>query len=161
MRADAAKTARAAPVATALAIIASVLAFAATPAHAASTRAEYIAQVDPICASASSAEKRAQGGIGHLIKKDRFKAAARKFRLTNRAFGLGVEQVAAVAPPAADAQVIATWVQMLRAQLPLAEKAAKALADGQIGKAIARLFRASDNTKAYIAGYGFSACADF
>jgi hypothetical protein len=130
-------------------------------ASAASTRAEYIPHVDPICAASIQAEGVAQRGIGHLIHKERFKAAARKFRHTNRAFATGVEQVAAVPPPSEDAQLIATWVQLLRAELPLADRAAKALSHGHTGKALVRLFRASDTAKAYVANFGFSSCQDF
>jgi hypothetical protein len=138
-----------------------VLTITAATASAASTRAEYVTQADPICASAIKTEKSSQRGIGRLIDKSRYKAAARKFRRTNQAYGDGVEQIAALVPPPADAQFISTWVQMLRAEVPLAERAAKALAHGRIGKAIVRLTKASDTAKAYVANYGFSSCADF
>jgi hypothetical protein len=146
-----------------LGIVIAVLAGAifVSTASAASTHAEYIAQVDPICAASIQAQGVAQRGIGHLIHKERFRAAARKFRHTNRAFATGVEQVAALPPPSEDAQLIATWVQLLRAQLPLADRAAKALAHGHVGKAMARLFRVSDAAKHYVVNFGFSSCQDF
>jgi hypothetical protein len=144
----------------ALAIALIAVAITAAPGYAASTRAEYVAQVDPICAPTIRGEHKALDAAGRQVKKGRYKAAARSFRRTNRIFSDGVEQVAAVPPPPADQPSISTWIQMLRSQVPLANRAAAALAHGHIGKAMSRLLKASDSTKAYVRDYGFAACWD-
>jgi hypothetical protein len=134
----------------------------AAPATAAPTRAEYIAQADPICQSTDDAERRAIKGYRGLLKKGRYKAAAHKLRAEFAAFSPGVEQIAALEAPAADVQLIATWVQMLRQQPPLGRRVAALVAHGQTsGKLFKRLGALNASTQAVVAGFGFQVCQDF
>jgi hypothetical protein len=134
----------------------------ATTAHAASSRAEYIAQVDPICSNTLDREAKTFHLVGSDLEHGRFKTAAKKFARTNRVFSAGVEQVAAVGAPAADAVLIGQWVAMLRAQLPLAARVTRLLKKdarpGRVAKAVNRLFKFSDRTQALVADYGFTQC---
>jgi hypothetical protein len=134
----------------------------AAPADAASTRDEYIAQADPICQSTEAAERRALGPKGtvlRLMKKGRFKAAAQRERNTGVAFSAGVEQLAALSPPSADAQLIATWVQMLRAQYPVGKQIVAAMAHGRdLYKVFGRLGSMNAETHALVADFGFGYC---
>jgi hypothetical protein len=133
-----------------------------TTAQAASTRAEYIAQADPICSSTLDREAKTFHLVGSDLDRGRFKRAAKKFARTNRVFSAGVEQLAVLNPPAADAALIGPWVAMLRAQAPLASRVTRLLRKGarpgQIAKAVNRLFKFSDRTQALVAGYGFTQC---
>src|SRR3954451_20992746 len=94
-----------------------LIAIGAAPASAAPTHPEYIAQADPICRSTIDAQRQAGGAKGFLgpLKHGHLKAAGRSMRRVFAAFSPGVEQLAALEPPVADAQLIATWVQDLRA----------------------------------------------
>jgi len=143
-----------------------LIALWAAPANAASTRAEYIAQADPICQSTLQAERQALGPKGtvfRLLKKGRYKEAARRYRNTIAAFAPGVEQVAAVEPPITDAQVIGSWVQMLRAQIPVAKRATDAMAHGRTqGKRLIKFLELlglmNVKTRTLVANFGFQYC---
>ena len=134
----------------------------AAPADAASTRAEYIAQADPVCQSTEAAERQALGPKGtvlRLMKKGRFKAAAHRERNTVVAFSAGVEQLAALTPPSADTQLIASWGQMLRAQYPVGKQIAAAMAHGRdLSKLFVRLGSMNLKTHALVADFGFGYC---
>ena len=134
----------------------------AAPADAASTRAEYIAQADPICQSTQAAERRALGPKGtvlRLLKHGRYKEAARRYRNNTAAFSAGVEQLAALEPLSADAQLIGTWVQILRKQIPVANRATAAMAHGRpIDKFLRRLGSMNVQTHALVATFGFQYC---
>ncbi len=140
------------------------LAISATPAQGASTRAEYIAQVDPICASTLAVEKQTFGGVGGDLRHGRNKQAARKFARTDKVFAHAIDQVAAVSPPPADAALIGQWIAMLRAQLPRAHQVIKVLRQnarpGVINKALKKLFGLSDRTQAAVRDYGFTSCQE-
>ena len=132
------------------------------PADATSTRAEYIAQADPICQSTEAAERRALGPKGtvlRLMKKGRFKAAAHRERNTVVAFSAGVERLAALSPPSADAQLIGSWVQLLRAQYPVGKQIAAAMAHRRdLYKLYVRLGSMNVQTHALVADFGFGYC---
>lgn len=134
----------------------------AVPAEAASTHAEYIAQADPICQSTEAAERQALGPKGtvlRLMKKGRFKAAAHRYRNSGVAYSAGVEQLAALSPPSADAQLIGTWVQMLSAQSPVAKQIAAAMAHGRsLDKLFRRLGSMNVQTRGLVANFGFQYC---
>ena len=139
-----------------------VIAVGAAPANGAATRAEYIAQADPICQTTMEAERRALGPKGtviRLMKEGRFKAAARRYRNSNVAWSVGVEQLAALEPPSADAQLLATWVQMLRAQTPVAKQIAAAVAHGRfLDKLLARIGSMNVKTRGLVSTFGFQYC---
>jgi hypothetical protein len=138
------------------------VAVCATPASAATTRAEYVAQVDPICSGTLDKEAKTFRFVGRDFNHGRYKVAARKFARTTKVFSAGVEQLATVSPPAADAALIGQWIAMLRAQVPLAQRVTRLLRQGarrrRIVKAVDRLFMLSDRTQAQVATYGFSQC---
>jgi hypothetical protein len=99
-------------------------------------------------------------GLTALLE-GRYKEAARRFRNEFQAFSLGVEQVATLVPPADDAQLIGTWVQMLREQVPLGLRAARTIARGHIPlKIFTRLDSLNRDTQALVGAYGFHSCQD-
>ncbi len=115
-----------------------MLAIAAVPAGAATTRAEYVAQVDQIC----SQSPRSSGRLGPKIKslfspnassplplpgaaeqtKKQIHRSLNRFinRLTrllagfNRAFGSTAEQLALIPPAPGDEAAVAQWIAGLR-----------------------------------------------
>jgi hypothetical protein len=139
-----------------------LLAGAAATAYGASTRAEYVAQVDPICANELAGAKRTLGGVNGDLRKGRFGPAATKFARATKVFHKGVEAVAAIPPTAPDASLINQWIGMLRRQVPLAHRAASDLRNHssrhRIDRSIDRLFKLSDRTQALVQDYGFSDC---
>jgi hypothetical protein len=155
-----------------------LLATSAAPAAAAPTRAEYIAQVDPMCQSlvgpmgaAWSSFNKAFKQTNHAAKKGNTKAFIRGARATIRSLntlsatrtGL-TDQIAAVQPPDADASTVSTWLGDRRLQAAFESSAASALAKGQFGKFFHRLGgagRAQTAGRAAVAGFGFATCGSF
>jgi hypothetical protein len=149
----------------------------AAPADAASTRAEYIAQVDPICQSfvgpedvAYRAYVRDSKREAHLAGKGTLKAWLKATRRTSHSLTRFTqidaslnEQIATVPPPAADAGTIATWLNNRRQFDALAASAAVALNRPvpQIGKYFKRVKQANASLDAAgraIEGFGFQVC---
>jgi hypothetical protein len=136
----------------------------AAPAEAVSTRADYIAQADPICLATGQAEGHALSGAGTDIDKGRFKVVARKLRRAGVFFSAGVDQLAALERPPADASLLGSWIDSLRAQVPIVNRFARALSHKQV-KRIRRtstlLLIAEDKTAAVVDDYGFALCHKF
>jgi hypothetical protein len=126
----------------AMAVIA--LAITAT-AHAASTRAEYVAQVDPICQTATVQVRRAlnKHHLKNAILLDDLGSGDRKAELRivkqlhilHRFGAPAVEQIAAVPAPPGDEAVIARWVGDLRFYDQRSLQAASAIRAGKSKRA--------------------------
>ena len=110
------------------------------PAQAASTRAEYVAQVDPMCRAnlgpwkkTYTAEVKTFKAWMRLNNKGTLKAWERQThryaRAVKRHVGVHARltaQVSAVPPPAEDAQLVATWLMYRSEYERLARSAANA-----------------------------------
>jgi hypothetical protein len=149
---------------------------AVAPADAASTRAEYIAQVDPICQSfvdpANVAVNRElqsfdkwlrNGGISGKGKA--WKRATR--RLAGSLKGLAqiraslTAQIAAVPPPPDDAETVGRWLDARRQSEALATSAALALRTFKIRLFNKRFLAAATayvTSGRAISGFGFQVC---
>jgi hypothetical protein len=133
----------------------------AAPAEAVSTRADYIAQADPICLATAQADAHALSGGVTDINKGRFKVAARKMRRAGVFFSAGVDQLAALERPPADASLLGSWIDSLRAQVPIANRFARALSHKQvkrIRRTASQLLIAEDKALALVDDYGFALC---
>jgi hypothetical protein len=154
-----------------------LIAASAAPADAASTRAEYIAQVDPICQSFVGLENNAYRAYRrnskrwfHLASSGTLKAwlsASRRtsktlMRLTRIDVSLN-HQIAAVLPPAADAGTIGTWLNYRRRADAFSAAAAAALNHPlvQVGEYFKRIKRTNASIAAAqraVDGFGFQVC---
>jgi hypothetical protein len=139
------------------------------------TKAEYIAEVDPICQSYLAPQRTALQNYHRLYKRwirAASKGSLKSFiRLTHRtASALRVfdrvhsaltEQVAAISPPDSDAGLIGIWLNARRQADALGDAAARALDRFKAGRYF-KLARRADNTEAYgvqaIGVYGFQVC---
>ena len=113
----------------------------AAPADAASTRAEYVAQVEPICRAnlgpwqqTYAAEVRAFKKWARLSTKGTLKAWVNQTHKYARALERHVQvhntltdQISAVPPPPEDGQLVATWLMLRNEFERLAQSAAQAL----------------------------------
>jgi hypothetical protein len=147
----------------------------AAPAGAASTRAEYIAQVDPICESYKGPELNDAKAFhrnyklwGRTATRGTLKAFARQtHRLAqsllawDRLHSSMTEQIAAIPAVPADAPVIDTWLSDRRQSDAAADAAASALNNFRIGSFF-RLTRRADRLERAgiqaIADFGFQVC---
>jgi hypothetical protein len=160
-----------------VAFAASALAIAGAPstAGAASTRAEYIAQVDPICqtyvapvTNAFKAYHRAFKTMNRRAKSGPVKAFLKSIRrtastLTNVAqVHLSMlQQIAAVAPPSADSATINAWSTALGQEQANEVAAVTALRQFRFGVFFKRLNQADAAVNAAgtaISGFGFTVC---
>jgi hypothetical protein len=145
------------------------------PAHAAPTRAEYIAQVDPICQNFVVPERSALATYRHNYKlwlRAAVKGTLKSFLRQNRRLARSLfsfdrvhsaltEQVAAVTPPDADVALIATWLNARRQADALSDAAARALLRFKARKfftLIGRADRVEANGTRALSGYGFQVC---
>lgn len=147
----------------------------AASASAASTRAEYIAQVDPIC---QSFEGPVDGAWAAYVRNDKRWARASKYgaskaivrtakRTARSLAGWAqtltrlIDQVAPVPPPAEDALTVSTWLDLRRQANANEMSAASALKRGNAPKYF-RLLRPADAeadaSERAISGFGFQAC---
>jgi hypothetical protein len=157
--------------------LAIALALAAGPssAGAASTRAEYIAQVDPICQSfvapitgAFSSYHKAFKALNKHAKSGSIKSFIRSIKRTARTLDAVAQlhlsltaQVSAVPPPAADVATINAWTTALGQEQANEVAAANALRRLKFGAFFKRLDQADSAVNAAtnaIAGYGFTVC---
>jgi hypothetical protein len=158
--------------------LAAVALVAATPASAASTRAEYVAQVDPICQGAIKPEAKALTAylkaLEHFNNRVR-SGAANKSTLTkllsqsagflNRFRGIEANvttQIEAVPPPPGDSGTVTLWLQNRRAAEELVGSAVSALKHRRL-KAYSRLLDQAEATDAggrvLVSSFGFQYCA--
>lgn len=149
---------------------------AVTPAHAASTRAEYVAQVDPIC----------QGFVGPM--QDAFRAWVRNEKLLGRVAAKGTlkqfgaqtkrtarslkriaqihagltNQIATVPPPAEDFGTVGSWLNHRRQEEALLRSAASILVQFRPYKQYFRKLdmadAADDAAGGTVSGLGFQVC---
>jgi hypothetical protein len=145
----------------ALAVVAVVSASFASTVHADTTRPAYVAQVEPICQANTEANRTILAGVQRRVAHRKLRIAGRQVARAARAFTATLSQVAAVAPPTADAGVIAGWIASLRVDgsylyriSNLLKKRRDFAAEGvQI-----QLSRNTLQTNNIIAGWGFNYC---
>jgi hypothetical protein len=149
----------------------------ATPANAASTRAEYIAQVDPICQSFVGPMGDAWGTFTRAFKRTTRAAKAGNTKaflraVKNESQSLNqlaatraslIGQITALPPPEADAATIGTWLNHLRQEVAFESAGASANLKLQIGKYFRKLRQADKAERAggqAISGFGFQVCGN-
>jgi hypothetical protein len=97
-----------------LAIGVVALAVVAAPAHATSTRAEYVAQADPICkATGDEIDKRFPGLLKRISNRPNITptvAFAYGLALGGKIFAHATNQLAAIAPPPGDEAAVSGWL---------------------------------------------------
>jgi hypothetical protein len=159
----------------ALAITLIALAIIASTAAAASTRAEYVAQVDPICHAAHVKEKAA----AHRFKKrahqlvrrgmDPDHPSAAGIRAVVRFYGLVIRiqrslntDIANVAPAPGDETLISRWLQIRSKVPPRLQQFLRTFSEGKQHKArraISRAFKADFQAYSLMQDFGFKYCA--
>jgi hypothetical protein len=144
-------------IAAALLLGASVVALA----RAEATRADYVAELEPICKANTEANKRILKGARAKARHGKLRAAGRQFSRAARAFAQTVKELGAVPRPPADAAVLAKWFGYLRLESAYLGKIATALKAGQGGRAQAyavRLQRNANLANDTVIGFGFNYC---
>ncbi len=131
-------------------------------AGAAATRAEYVAQADPVCAVATKEIDAAGKGALSNLKKLKFKAAAREYLAAARAFDESIASLRLIAPPAADAALIDRWLRKQSETAAVIRRAAKLARQKRVrelSRAGERSVKLAEESARVVAGFGFQACA--
>jgi hypothetical protein len=142
----------------------SVALTAASTALAQPTREQYIAQADPICLGSLEAQGRALRGFVSDVKHGDLKKAAGKMRRAGGEFSSGINGLAALEEPPADASLLGSWIQSLRAQVPIVNRFSQALAHRrvrQLRRSAVQLQSAAAYSHSLVKDYGFLVCGSF
>jgi hypothetical protein len=147
-----------------------ILVVAVTPARAASTRAEYVAQAEAVCAAPTPQLLKISKHEDQVIKQ----ARAGNLRPSQYAVRMGkllgklatiegqiLTQLATIPPAPGDEAIITAWLQGVRDGDALLVHAVRAGKHGNLGQMLARLKQSiSVTTQAEqpVAGFGFEAC---
>src|SRR3954447_15593057 len=83
--------------------------------QAASSRAEYVAQADPICAAANSSIAKLNKKFIRFHKRGRYRAAGTALGKTGTLLSASLAQVRAIAPPPGDEATVASWLALIDA----------------------------------------------
>ncbi len=122
----------------AVAIAATTLLVAAAGARAEEegpSRAEYVAQVEPICQENTVANKRILRNVRLKARNGKLKVAGRQFIRASGAFGATVKKITAVPRPAADDARLVKWFKFLGIVKTNLRNLGKALKEGDKIKA--------------------------
>lgn len=138
-----------------------VSATAAPAAAAEPTRAEYVAQVDPICEQNTLANKRILKGVQSKVRNDKLRVAGKQFIRASEEFGEAMKDIAAVPRPPADDARLVKWFGFLGKVKTNLRMIGKALKEGNEVKAVherIRVERSSNaaNNVSFI--FGFTYC---
>src|SRR5262249_28198600 len=85
----------------------------AAAAHASPTRAEYVVQVDPVCAAATRDIGRINRHFRHLHKRGRYRAAGATLRETGTRLAASVDHIRAIPPPSGDEATVTQWLSLV------------------------------------------------
>ena len=131
------------------------------------TRAEYVAQLEPICSAQTKAEKKGSHGLANDIEAGRTQSAVATIRHWKRAFDRGEVRIAAVPQPTADAAVLSQWL-LARKNFGRALKPfARGIKTGHVrveaggalfGRPAKRLALSALSADQPVEGFGFKSC---
>jgi hypothetical protein len=146
----------------------------ATPAQATSARAEYVAQVDPICLSATKQAAKGLKGIkapreerlDNLDDKQAlrlfFGFIAKALGRSNKAVGPAIAQIALVQPAPGDERIAALWLQALGDYKFFADRAVTGSNHGKLNKFFYYFGKAmlvAEQANNLVDDWGFRYCA--
>ncbi len=107
------------------------LALASLASAAELDRAEYKAQVEPICKVNSQANEKILKPVRSLVKKGKLKQAASRFTQASAALKKAYNQLRAVPQPTADESRLAKWLGYVKTEADLFAQAAAKLKAGK------------------------------
>jgi len=125
------------------------------------TREEYVAKVEPICKTNTTANTRIFKGAKGEVKAGELKKAAKRFKRAVSAFGKTIEQIKSVPQPGRDEVRLAKWIGYLETEKSILGKIGKALDVGnkyQAQSYSVRLNRNSNLANNTVLGFGFDYC---
>ncbi len=142
----------------------SLFLFAIPPANAdstAPTRAQYVERVEPICRSATLANRDVLQGVDKLVRRGELEQAGARFRRAAAALAGAVRRVARVPRPEADATRLEEWLGYGNTGRELLGRLAVVLREGKRSKVDGlanQLLRSAKRANAVVVGFNFDYC---
>jgi hypothetical protein len=143
-----------------VAVVALLAAATLAPA-ATTTRAEYVAAVEPICRTNTKANERILAGVQKEVRADQLRPAAAQFAKAARALKQTRRELAAVPQPAADRARLAKWLGYIKGEVELFETTAVDLKAGKKSAAernSAQLSREANLANDQVLSFEFKYC---
>ena len=138
-----------------------VLATASLALATETTRAEYVAQVEPICKTNTQADEKILDGVEAEVKSGKLKPAAKQFSKASAALKKALAQLKAVPKPAADNAKLTKWLGYVKTEAELFASTAKKLKSGDkqgAGKMEVRLTHNANLTNNTVLAFEFHYC---
>lgn len=138
-------------------------ALSAAPAAVAqeTTRAEYKADVEPICKINTKANENILAGVEGKVKQGKLKQAGRQFTRAATALKGTLRQLKAVPKPPADEARLTEWLKRVEKQQVLLKEIGQALIAENRRRAetlSVKLVSGARNTNAIVVSFGFNYC---
>lgn len=125
------------------------------------TRAEYKADVEPICKVNTKANENILAGVEGKVKQGKLKQAGRQFTRAATALKGTLRQLKTVPKPPADEARLTEWLQRVEKQQALLKEIGQALIAENRRKAetlSVKLVSGARNTNAIVVSFGFNYC---
>jgi hypothetical protein len=131
------------------------------------SRAEYIAQVEPICSAQTTPEYKASHGLADDIEAGRIRSAVATVRRAKRIFDRFEVRIAAVPQPSADAAVLSQWLLARKSFGRALKPFARGIKTGHVrvedggvlfGRPAKRLALRALSADQLVEGFGFKSC---
>jgi hypothetical protein len=130
------------------------------------TRAEYVAQLEPICSAEYKAASKANQGLTDDIEAGRTRSAIARVGRWKRIFERGEARIAAVPQPSADAAVLSQWLLARKSFVRALKPFARAITTGHVrahdgavsGRTAKRVALRALGADQLVEGFGFKSC---
>ena len=145
-----------------LMLAALVLGVGSAVAEEATTRQDYVTQLEGVCKPDAEATQRAMKGARSDIQAERFDVAAGKFAKATRIFGSTVDEIAPISRPSEDKKRLGKWFVYLRKQESyLSQITSQLRADHGIKaqRLIARFIHSGNLANNVVLAFGFNYCS--
>jgi hypothetical protein len=125
------------------------------------TRAEYKADVEPICKANTKANENILAGVRKKVRQGKLGPAGRQFLRASTALKGTLRQLKAVPKPPADVERLTEWLKRIGDQATLLQKIGRALVEENRRKAetlSVKLVSGARLTNAIVVSFGFNYC---
>lgn len=125
------------------------------------SRDEYVAKVEPICASNTKSNSTILKGVKQQVKQGKLKPAGKRFIRASGVLDRSTGQIAKVPQPAADSAKLEKWIGYLRSEgtfLRLIGKALKSNDKYKAQKLAVKLNKNNNQANNTVISFGFKEC---
>jgi hypothetical protein len=125
------------------------------------SRAEYVAQSEPICKANTIASRDILRGIRQDIRDSKLKRAGGKFQRAARALERTIQSLEQLERPSEDSTILARWFEQLNDEATLLDRVAKQLKaekTSNLGRYILEIRHTANKANNVVLTFGFEYC---